>query len=290
MVLGAFIADSLALGAHWIYDTKRIDKEAGRITDYRDPLAKNYHPNRAAGGQTHYGDQMLLFFEYLQKAEIFNSEDYIKLWAEFYDSYDGYKDHAMKETRKNLENSKAPYGSGSTDLSGVFYVPVLTAFKNRSANLQADIDRAVRMTHDSDSVAEAGLFLGLVLNNVLEGISPVESINKILESGKVSSVISGLVRKGLESVGENTRKAIALFGQSCPADYGLPGVVHLIARYENDFKAGMVENVMAGGDSAARGIFAGAVLGAHNGLEKIDKSWISGLKAGEIIAEGLKSI
>ncbi|RLB33782.1 MAG: ADP-ribosylglycohydrolase family protein, partial [Deltaproteobacteria bacterium] len=31
MVLASFVADSLALGAHWIYDTALIEKQFGRV-------------------------------------------------------------------------------------------------------------------------------------------------------------------------------------------------------------------------------------------------------------------
>jgi len=37
----------------------------------------------------------------------------------------------------------------------------------------------------------------------------------------------------------------------------------------------MVENIMAGGDSAARGMAAGMVIGAHSGLEGIPPHWLS---------------
>ena len=37
MVLAAFVADSLALGAHWIYNTEKIDRQFGRITDLLAP-------------------------------------------------------------------------------------------------------------------------------------------------------------------------------------------------------------------------------------------------------------
>ena len=38
MVLASFAADSLALGAHWIYDTDEIDRRIGRIENLCKPL------------------------------------------------------------------------------------------------------------------------------------------------------------------------------------------------------------------------------------------------------------
>jgi ADP-ribosylglycohydrolase len=55
-------------------------------------------------------------------------------------------------------------------------------------------------------------------------------------------------------------------------------VVHLIARYENDLEPALIENVMAGGDSAARGMAVGMVLGAHLGRDAIPERWLSEMK------------
>jgi ADP-ribosylglycohydrolase len=41
----------------------------------------------------------------------------------------------------------------------------------------------------------------------------------------------------------------------------------------------MVENVMAGGDSAARGIILGGILGYVHGIDAIPQTWRDGLNA-----------
>ena len=54
-------------------------------------------------------------------------------------------------------------------------------------------------------------------------------------------------------------------------------MVHLIAKYENDLKEALIQSVMAGGDSAARGMLVGMVLGAHLGPESLPIEWVSEL-------------
>jgi ADP-ribosylglycohydrolase len=41
----------------------------------------------------------------------------------------------------------------------------------------------------------------------------------------------------------------------------------------------LVENIMAGGDSAGRGLLVGMVLGAHLGMEAIPPEWLNDMKA-----------
>jgi ADP-ribosylglycohydrolase len=69
----------------------------------------------------------------------------------------------------------------------------------------------------------------------------------------------------------------------CSVEAGLPGAVHLVTRYADDFKTAMVENVMAGGDSSARGMIAGMVLGAANGMAAIPDEWQSEMTASQRI-------
>jgi ADP-ribosylglycohydrolase len=44
-VWGSFIADALALGVHWVYNTRVIDKKFGRVDGYQDPLT-SYHKGK----------------------------------------------------------------------------------------------------------------------------------------------------------------------------------------------------------------------------------------------------
>ena len=59
LLYGSFIADALALGAHWIYDQEELRRDFGRVTDFLDPREDSYHPSKKRGEQTHYGDQAL---------------------------------------------------------------------------------------------------------------------------------------------------------------------------------------------------------------------------------------
>ena len=92
------------------------------------------------------------------------------------------------------------------------------------------------------------------------------------------------VESGTNSIQTDTRQAIKDFGQMCEIEAAFPSVIHLITKYENNLKTGLIENAMAGGDSAGRGLAQGMILGAHLGLDAIPASWLADLKAyGQIV-------
>jgi ADP-ribosylglycohydrolase len=85
------------------------------------------------------------------------------------------------------------------------------------------------------------------------------------------------VKAGLKSIGEDSVAAIERFGQSCHTGDLFPGVVHLVARYQDDLREAVGQAAMAGGDSATRGTVTALVLGAWLGRPAVPDEWVSGL-------------
>ena len=67
-------------------------------------------------------------------------------------------------------------------------------------------------------------------------------------------------------------------------------MVHLVAKYENNLEEALIQAVMAGGDSAARGMVVGMVLGAHLGPGALPEKWVSEMVRHEEIKALLDSI
>lgn len=68
----------MALGPHWIYDQSKIRDQWSEQNPFVAPLEK-YHKNKDKGDFTHYGDQVLMFFQFLKMNLEFDEVGFIKI-------------------------------------------------------------------------------------------------------------------------------------------------------------------------------------------------------------------
>ena len=288
MVLASLAADSLALGVHWIYNTNVIDKKFGRVETYLKPERPTYHPTKARGEFTHYGDQTMILLESVSKCDGFDLNDFAQRWQNFFKNYDGYFDGATKATLENIKSGKLPTeaGSSSDDLAGAARIaPLVNVYRDDPEKLVASAAAQTAFTHNNFQVIKSAEFFSIVARLILEGTSPMASIERAQKEKFKADPFSEWIEMGLQSVDQDTRQSIKNFGQMCETAAAFPGVIHLIAKYENDLKQALVENVMAGGDSAGRGLIVGMLLGAHLGMEAIPQNWLTDMKAYPQIAD-----
>lgn len=280
-VWGAFVADALSLGVHWVYNTGVIDKKFGRVERYHDPLT-SYHKGKKAGDFTHYGDQMLVLLESADRNGGFDAHRFAEAWRSLFTDYGGYFDKATTATLDAMDagGPLTESGSASDDLAGAARLAaLLPAFPDDLIGFVQAAREQTAITHNNGQVLACADFFARTVWAVLGGQAPVAAIRATLDGHVTDDTIAGLITTGLASRERDTREAIAEFGQMCSVEAGLPGAVHLIGRYADDFRTAMVENVMAGGDSSARGILAGLILGAAHGMAAIPREWISQMRA-----------
>lgn len=279
VVLGTFVADALALGVHWVYNTHVIDRKFGRVDGYLDPMT-SHHKGKRAGEQTHYGDQMQVLMESVAAVSGFDLEDFSERWHRLFESYSGYFDSATKDTLQHLSAGKDinSCGSASDELAGAARIaPLFSVYPDDLEILVAAARKQTAFTHNHADVIAAAEFLARTTAAVLAGAEPLEAVDTVVKGHFKGSTIERLVEDGLDSREMDTRQVIADFGQACSVESALPGVVHLVARYTNDFKGALVENIMAGGDSAVRGMPVAMILGAYHGMGAIPGKWLEGL-------------
>ncbi len=135
VLLGAFLGDAFALGAHWIYDIEKIKSNFGNIDKIVNPLKDTYHQGKVKGDFTHYGDQMLILMDYLGKSKEYIQKDYRNYWLEEMKDFKGYMDHASKDSIFNLKDLDIEVGSNSNDLAGISGMAIFLFFNKDSKEI-----------------------------------------------------------------------------------------------------------------------------------------------------------
>jgi ADP-ribosylglycohydrolase len=280
MTLASFAGDSLALGAHWVYDTKVLAETFGRVEELRKPLPTSYHPTKDAGEFTHYGDQAFVLLESLAAKKAFDLDDFAARWKALFTGYAGYLDNATKNTLGQFAAGWGPAeaGSHSTDFAGAARIaPLVHLYRNDLDALLRAATAQTKMTHNSPQVVEAARFLARAATALLDGADLREAFS-LAKANANDAQLASWVDLGLAAAGKDTVSTVAAFGQSCHIDHAFPSVIQIAVSHEKDLKGALVASVMAGGDSAARNLALGMLLGARLGLEGIPKPWLAGLK------------
>ncbi|MDJ0780773.1 MAG: ADP-ribosylglycohydrolase family protein [Desulfosarcinaceae bacterium] len=292
MLWAAFAADALSLGSHWVYNTKVIDKKFGRTETLEAPLT-SYHKGKHKGDFTHYGDQTLLLLECLTTMPQFDLQGWADAWRRFFDTYAGYVDSATKETLERMVAGEGPAtcGSASDDLAGAARIaPLIYAYARQPEALETAVSAATALTHQHPQVIEVARMASRATLRILAGETPLEALQATLAAHAYSAALTDAFEDGVATQAQDTRQVIADFGQMCSVEAALPGVFHLVAKYEGDLKEALIQNVMAGGDNAARGMLAAILLGSHAGSGPLPTAWQDGMAAKERIAAAQQAI
>jgi ADP-ribosylglycohydrolase len=293
MVIASFAGDSLALGAHWIYDTQAIHRALGRVDSLMKPQPNSYHPTKQEGESTHYGDQTFVLLESLAARKGFDLTDFSSRWKKLFENYTGYVDEATRGTLaanasgKKIEDGGSPSG----DLAGASRLaPLVYTYCNDLPGLEKSAIAQTRMTHNNPLTIDSAAFFAAVAFSVLGGAWPVDAMEKTARENFKDSPIFDWVKEGIASADKESVPVIAGFGQTCHTSDAFPGVVHLIAKYQNDLHEALIQAVMAGGDSAARAMMVGMILGAYSGSGDLPEEWLSEMRKEKEIVELLGEI
>lgn len=287
MVMASLAADSLALGVHWIYDAGKIKRDFGTVDCLLAPKQDSYHGTKSKGEFTHYGDQEMVMLESIAASGGFDLDTFFREWKQLFSGYDGYHDMATKTVLKNIQHGKGPdaCGSASGDIAVVSRIaPLFQIFGGDRDGLLQAVRAQTLMTHTEPATVDVAEFFALLVLECLKGISPSRAASELAEGRFKESPIAGWTRQGLQARDKDSIPEIIKFGQSCHTSDAFPGIIQLIARYEDDLAQGVIQAVMAGGDNAARAGITAMVLAARGGLDTKTREWFEGLaKKEEII-------
>lgn len=289
IVLGSFIGDALALGPHWIYDPSQIREKLGRVTTYQPPLAV-YHKGKTAGDQTHYGDQALLLLRSVAEGGSFELARFATTWRAFWEDPEtfSYRDGATKATLATLQAGVDPESSASSsnDIGGAARIgPLFLLNWESEEQLLFAVREETAFTHGSAEVIEAAGFFAHVVSAIRRGCGIKEALERTAQLTCWKYLPQAWLESARESAASGESDSVALEGHglTCHTPDAFPGICHLLLRHPEDPATALIENVNAGGDSAARGMILGLVYGAAFPVSTWPAAWLTGLNArGEI--------
>jgi ADP-ribosylglycohydrolase len=283
MVTGAFLGDAISLGPHWVYDQEEISRRIVDAERYQDPISP-YHPGKKAGDFTHYGDQVLVLLRYVAEAGKFDLTGYAAAWRAYWENPAtiSYRDGSTKGTLANLEAGVPPERAGahSHDLSGAGrFAPLFLLSWNDDAELLAAVRNLTAFTHNHPDVIAAAEFFATVALAVKRGEAIPAAIRRVGREldGNLKDWLAA-AEEHLHAV-EGNAAVLATHGLSCDIDGGFAGVCHLLLRYPDDPTIALVENAMAGGDSAARALILGTIYGAADLIGTVPEHWLADVNA-----------
>ena len=126
----------------------------------------------------------------------------------------------------------------------------------------------------------SGRFTTDLLLELIIGKPLMEAIDMV--SGKYPQV-DNIIKRLSTLMNEDTNTVIKDIGQSCSSQFAFPAAMYLIMKYRDHFQEALKHNVLAGGDSAGRGMIIGMVLGASLGYSHLPQELVKGLTSYEII-------
>lgn len=276
LILPAFFGDALALGPHWIYDADEIARLYPNGVSSYDLPRSSYHPGKQAGDFTHYGDQTLVLLESISKRGKFDPAGWKEDWMGFWNGNPtSYRDGATRRTLENL-SAGLEIPSDSHDLGGASRIAALFAldFEDDEAALLAAADQT-QLTHGDPLVTGAAEFFMIATRRVQEGLYFPEAFQ---EAAELSSAPPDLALAFEASDWETHR--LSGLGLGCAVEGAALITIALALRFERSPTEALMENARLGGDSAARGILLGLLLGARQGVSVFPVDWVSELRAG----------
>lgn len=279
MLFGAFVADAYALGLHWIYDTDKLKNESNHLNGFITPTRDSFHKGKRKGDFTHYGDQSLLLLKSISTEHGFSVNTFRTHWLTFMEKYEGYMDRATRESLTTLD-AVTKLGSSSDELGGYARVAPLIFYHFDDPNLKRYVEEQTRLTHNNDTLlAYSQFFTDLILELII-GKPLNKSIETLIESyPSVKKHYLNIINR----LDEDTTSVIKDIGQSCASPFAVPATLYIILKYADHYEEAMKANVLAGGDSAGRGMVIGMVLGAYLGIFAIPNQWVEAVNAKDAI-------
>ncbi len=281
LVLPSLCADALALGCHWVYDSSVLaELDPASLCQFHSPRS-NYHPGKSAGDFTHYGDQTLVLLKSIVSRGGFDADGWRDDWQEFWEN--GPPSYCDGATRVTLGFLRFEIGSGSesNDLAGAARIaPVLGALATAPLETRIAAARAqTSLTHGDVMIVDTAEFFTRAVDALSSGSSMLEALDAAASARYQSLEARDLLDEALAASGLDRHAAGEAFGLACHTLEALPFTLWCLVRYRDQPLEAVLQNTLAGGDNAARGLLIGLMMGAAHGTAWMPPAWTEDLVA-----------
>ena len=257
----ALVADSLSLGAHWVYNQSKIARTfPDGIYTLTAPLS-NYHKGKQAGDFTHYGDQAYWLQLFIDQAKGFNLDSWKSYWLENISNYTGYIDSASKDTAATSADSP----STSNDLAGAARIAALLDLDNSLEDTVAAARVQTQMTHGDSNVIDSAEFFVRAAFAVRAGSDFITALDHAAQTGDYQTLVAAdfLVTAKNASAADHLTVA-AEMGLTCHFPEAFPLALYYLIHHGDSFTDCISKNTLAGGDSSARAMLIALLFAARD--------------------------
>lgn len=295
MLLGALIADAACLGLHWIYEPERIADIAAKrggqsaftpvdAANYEDVRGYFAHGARRNGMFTQYGEVLHLTIQSMNaEGGAFDTSAFQTAFAAHFGpggAYQGYIDRPTRAALDNIAAETSPSGIDDDQNPAVARLPAILARYHGQEALPAMITQAMQVTNVNDIAAAYSAAFADVLSRVLKGAPLAESLDAAAQAADptIRADLSG----ALTTADDNSTDYAGVMGRACHLPTAGPIAFHIL-KHATSYQDAVERNILAGGDSAGRSIFIGAVMGCAHGIATpagIPLAWVLELEDG----------
>ena len=205
------------------------------------------------------------------------------------------------------EQRKALAADVNCLVSATHWPPLLLVPYASEDALVADAVSTVYLSHRNRDPVAAAAFLaratfrilhqGLALETALRSAAEAqgddfisarlaEALAKVAEAADASTQLAKQGRfvddvaiTSLARLWEVGKEEPIKVGKASPVEGALPAAIYFALRYQADLEQALIANANCGGDSAARGIVIGTLLGAVHGESAVPERWMKTLNA-----------
>ncbi|MGE0495806.1 MAG: ADP-ribosylglycohydrolase family protein [Vulcanimicrobiota bacterium] len=256
----ALAADSLAMTPHWIYDPAKILERFGVVDHLMVPPEGTYHYGQPLGGQTHLGHQTIVLARTLEDG--WDRQRFEQNWRAFWADSTSYQD---KATKNALEGNLG----ASDELGGASRIGAVIAAVDEPSEARRIAREQAALTHTAEVAETAAQLTGLAYQ-LLDGQSLSAAVRQAFADHDA-------LQRAERVLKERPNEAVGELGRDCSLRSALPSVLYFLLN-STSLRQTLIDNVMAGGDSAARGLVLGSLLAASMGPEAIPRSWLDELR------------